>query len=217
MIISVLNQKGGVGKTTLSIHLASTLALANYSVILIDADAQRSAMDWAGSREKDPLFSVVGVPTASVHKEAKLLEPNYDFIIIDGPPRVYDVARSTIAASDFVVIPVQPSPYDIWSAKEVVDLVNEVKTTLSTLKKINAAFVINRAIPNTIIAREVEEALEQFKFKVLDTRIYQRVMYAETAARGTSVIEEDPTSIAGLEIKKLTEEIINEARKVHEE
>ena len=217
MIISVLNQKGGVGKTTLSIHLASTLALANFSVLLIDADTQRSAMDWAACREKDPIFGIVGIPTASIHKEVKLLEPKYDFIIIDGPPRVYDVARSTIAASDFVLIPVQPSPYDIWSAKEVVDLINEVKTTLSTYKKINAAFVINRGIPNTVIGREVEEALEQYKMKVLTTRIFQRVAYAESAARGTTAIEEDPNSLAGQEIKKLTEEIINESKKTNED
>jgi chromosome partitioning protein len=211
LIISILNQKGGVGKTTLSVHIASTLALGGYSVLLIDADTQRSAMDWADSREKDPIFSVVGISTPSIHKETKLLAEKYDFIIIDGPPRIYDVAKSTIAASDFVVIPVQPSPYDVWSAKEVVDLINEVKSTLSSYKKINAAFVINRRIPQSIIGRDVEEALGQYNIKVLETNIYQRVAYAETAARGTTAIEEDPNSLAGQEIKKLTEEILKEA------
>lgn len=212
MIISVLNQKGGVGKTTLSIHIASTLALAGHSVLLIDADVQRSALDWAASREADPLFSVVGISTNTIHKEVKLLEAKYDYIVIDGPPRVYDVAKSTIAASDFVVIPVQPSPYDVWSAKEVVDLINEVKSTLSGYKKIHAAFVINRKIPKTIIGRDVEDAMAQYNLPVLPTNVYQRVVYAETAASGTSAIEDDPNSQAGLEIKSLVEEIIKTAK-----
>ena len=146
MIIAILNQKGGVGKTTLSVHMASTLALAGNKVLLIDADVQRSALDWAASREKNPIFTVVGIPKNNIHKEIQLLKSNYDFIVIDGPPRVYDVARSAIAASDVILIPIQPSPYDVWSAKEVVDLVNEVKEPLLVYKKIKVAFVINRKI-----------------------------------------------------------------------
>lgn len=209
MIISVLNQKGGVGKTTLSIHLASTLALAGKRVLLIDADVQRSALDWAATREATPLFNVVGISTNIIHKEVPLLTNNYDYIVIDGPPRVYDVARSAIAASDFILIPVQPSPYDVWSAKEVVDLINEVRDPLYNFKRILAGFVINRKISNSVIGRDVEEALEQYKeIPVLKSSITQRVIFAETAARGTTAIEEDPESIAGKEIKALTEEII---------
>ena len=208
MIISVLNQKGGVGKTTLSIHIASTLALGGYSVLLIDADTQRSALDWAATRDQEPIFGVVGISTNNVHKEVKLLEPKYDFIVIDGPPRVYDVAKSVIAASDFVLIPVQPSPYDIWSADEIVKLIKEVKTTLSAYKKIIAGFVINRKITNTVIGRDVTEALSSYPFDVLKSAIHQRVAYTESAARGTSAIEEDPDSLAGKEIKALVEEIL---------
>lgn len=217
MIISVLNQKGGVGKTTLSIHIASTLALAGYKVLLIDADVQRSALDWASSREANPLFNVVGISTNTIHKEVPLLNNNYDHIIIDGPPRIYDVARSAVAASDFILIPVQPSPYDVWSAKEVVDLFNEVREPLQSFKNIKAAFVINRKISNSVIGRDVEEALEHYKnVPVLKSSITQRVSYAETAARGTSTIEEDPGSLAGKEIKSLTEELlkINKIAKV---
>ncbi len=213
MILAVLNQKGGVGKTTISVHIASTLALGGNKVLLIDADAQRSALDWAASREGSPLFNVVGISKSIIHKEVTLLQPNYDFIIIDGPPRIYDVARSAIAASDVVLVPVQPSPYDVWSAKEVVDLVNEVKEPLQAYKTIKIAFVINRKISNSVIGRDVVDALEQYKgVHVLESSITQRVSYAETAARGTTVIEEDPESVAGKEIKKVTEEVIKFAR-----
>ena len=209
MIISLNNQKGGVGKTTLTIHIASTLALAGKKVLLIDADSQRSALDWTAAREEDPLFSTVGMPSNSIHKQIRLLDKDYDYIIIDGPARIYDVAKSSIAASDIVLIPIQPSPYDVWSADEVIKLVNEVKEPLSAFKKIKCAFVINRKIPKTVLGRDVEEALTRYEdIPVLPTHIVQRVIYAETAARGTSAIEEDPDCIAGKEIKSLTEDIL---------
>ena len=208
MIISILNQKGGVGKTTISIHIASTLSMGGKKVLLIDADEQRSSLDWSAAREKEPLFSVVGMPSGTLHKQVKLLEKDYDFIIIDGPPRISTIARSCIAASDVIAIPVQPSPYDVWAAKEVVDLIKEVRGALTNYKTIAAAFIINRKIPNTVIGREVEEALEQYELPVIRSQLCQRVVYAETAGRGTSAIEEDPESVAGKEMKSVVEELI---------
>lgn len=208
MIISLLNQKGGVGKTTLSIHIASTLALAGKKVLLVDGDVQGSALDWAASRDENPIFNVVGIAKNTIHKEMPTLSSGYDHVVIDGPPRVSDVAKSAIAASDMVFIPVQPSPYDVWAAKEVVDLISEVKETLSGYKKIGAAFIINRKIYNTALGRDVEDALQQYDLPVLKTHISQRVAYAETASQGTSVIEQDPESVAGKEIKSLVKEVI---------
>ncbi len=212
MIISVLNQKGGVGKTTLSIHIASTLALDNNSVLLVDADTQRSALDWAASREGEQLFSVVGIPSPHIHKEVKLLSPRYDYIIIDGPPRVHTVARSIIAASDFIVIPVQPSPYDIWSAEEIVKLIEEVRDTFGDERVVKAAFVINRKIANTVLGREITEFLNAYPFPVLNAVIHQRISFAESASRGSSVMEEDAAGLGALEMKALVEEIIRKVR-----
>jgi chromosome partitioning protein len=209
MIISFLNQKGGVGKTTLSINLGTALALKKAKILLIDADPQNSSMDWAATRKIDSLFTVVGINKPIIHKEVKRLKKDYDYIIIDGPPRIYDVAKSAIVASDIVIIPVQPSPYDIWAANEVVRLINEVSEPLEGIKVIKSAFVINRKIVNTAIGRDINQALEYYKTDILDTHICQRVSYAETAASGLSVLESSyKDSIAAKEITDLTEEII---------
>jgi chromosome partitioning protein len=108
MIIGVLNQKGGVGKTTLSVNIAAALALSGKRTLLIDADPQGSALDWQSIRQGDTLFPVVGMAKPTLHKDVPELTSGYDHAIIDGPPRVNELARSAIMASDLV--PVQPSP-----------------------------------------------------------------------------------------------------------
>ncbi len=123
MIISLLNQKGGVGKTTLAFHLATALALRGRRVLLVDADPQGSALDWAASRQGALLVPAVGLPTKTLHKDIQTHHAlNYDDIVIDGPPRVNELARAAIMAADIVLIPVQPSPYDVWAAKEIIEL-----------------------------------------------------------------------------------------------
>lgn len=209
MIISFLNQKGGVGKTTLSINVATALAKNKQKVLLIDADPQNSSMDWAASRKRESLFTVVGINKPIIHTEVRKLSKDYDHIVIDGPPRIYDVARSAIVASDVVIIPVQPSPYDIWAADEVVKLIKEVSEPLEGIKVIKSAFVINRKITNTAIGRDVIAALEPYNIDILDTHICQRVAYAESATSGMSVIElTDKDSLAINEINSLTNEIL---------
>ena len=210
MIISFLNQKGGVGKTTLSINVATALAKKKFKVLLIDADPQNSSLDWAATRKTENYFTVVGINKPIIHKEVNKLIRDYDHIIIDGPPRIYDVAKSAIVASDIVIIPVQPSPYDIWAADEVVRLIKEVSEPLDGIKSIKSAFVINRKIVNTAIGRDVNEALQHYNIEILNTHICQRVSYAETAAIGSTVIELiDKESLASKEILDLTDEILD--------
>ncbi len=210
MIISFLNQKGGVGKTTLSINVATSLALKKHKVLLIDADPQNSSLDWATTRKKETLFTVVSITKPIIHKEVGKLIKNYDFIIIDGPPRIYDVAKSAIVSSDVIIMPVQPSPYDIWAAQEVVGLIKEVAIPLENIRTIKSAFVINRKIVNTAIGRDVNEALGHYDVDVLETHICQRVSYVESATNGTSVVEATTKdTLAKQEILSLTEEIIN--------
>ena len=209
MIISFLNQKGGVGKTTLSINVATSLALKKYKVLLIDADPQNSSLDWASIRKKEGMFTVVGITKPIIHKEIKKLAKDYDHIVIDGPPRIYDVAKSAIVSSDLVIIPVQPSPYDVWAASEVVELIKEVSEPLEGIKSIKCCFAINRKIVNTAVGRDVTQALSHYQIEVLPSHICQRVAYVETAAVGSTVVEEhDKNPSASEEITKLTEEVL---------
>lgn len=205
MIVGVLNQKGGVGKTTLSVNLAASLARNGARVLLIDADPQGSALDWAAARQTEPLLSVVGLPRPTVHKEIAQIGKGYDHIIIDGPPRVTDLARSAIMASDVVLIPVQPSPYDIWAADEVVKLIEEAKVYNDKLK---SAFVVNRKIANTAIGRDVGEALASYPIPSLTASITQRVAFSESAAQGLAVYEMDSAGLAASEIEALVAELM---------
>ena len=204
-VISLLNQKGGVGKTTLATNIAASLAQSGQRVLLIDADPQGSALDWSAARKEPSLFSVVGLPKETIHREIAKLGDGYDWVVIDGPPRVYPVAKSAIAASDIVVIPVQPSPYDVWAAKEIVDLITEVRVIKEDLK---AVFAVNRKIVGTAIGRDVAQALADYPIPVLRSALSQRVGFAESAGAGMTVLETDPTGPAAKEVTALVAQII---------
>ena len=205
MIISVENQKGGVGKTTIAIHIAQALAMSNFSVLLVDADPQGSARDWAAARENEPAFSVIGLDRPTLHRDLPAIASNYDHVVIDGPPRVTDLARSVIIAADLVVIPVQPSPYDVWAASDVVGLIKEASVFKENLKSV---FVINRKIVNSAIGRDVVDALSSYEIPVLKSSVCQRIVFAESAATGMTVLETNALSSAAKEIKALVDELM---------
>ena len=204
MIISFSSLKGGSGKTTLAVHLAHAIALAKKRVLLADADPQGSAQGWASARDDKPPFPVIGMARNTLHRDLPELLQDYDHCVIDTPPRVSALARTAILAADLVLIPVQPSSYDIWAASETVNIIEEAQGFKPELK---AAFVINRRIVNTAIGRDVEEALADYQFPTLKSTVGQRVVFAESSA-GYSVMELAPSSAATTEVKKLSQEVL---------
>lgn len=210
MILGVLSQKGGVGKTTLAVNLAAAFS-AGRRVLLVDADPQGSALAWSAAREKNPLFPVVGMAKPTLHRDLPELARDYDVVVIDGAPRVNDLGRAAILASDRVLIPVQPSPYDVWAAAETVRLIREAQ---QFKPGIEGAFVINRKIVNTAIGRDVGLALAEFSdIPVLPVAIGQRVVFAESAAAGLSVMEAAPASDAAREVSALANALIPSQKK----
>ena len=206
MIIGLLNQKGGVGKTTIAVNIAAVFAKADARVLLVDADPQGSALAWSAAREVNPIFPVVGMPTPTLHRDLPQVARDYEHVVIDGAPRVNELGRAAIMASDLVVVPVQPSPYDVWASADIVRLVNEARQFKEAL---SAVFAINRKIVNTAIGRDVAGALAEFGFPVLAATLHQRVVYAESAAQGLSVVEAAPNSEAAREIALLGKALLS--------
>lgn len=204
MIVSVLNQKGGAGKTTLTTNLASGIARRGASVVIADTDPQGSARDWAAAGEGKGV-AVMGLDRANgVIAGVTTLAKSHDVVVIDGAPSIDALAAEAIKNSDVVLIPVQPSPYDIWAAATIVGM---IKTRQSLTGKPFAAFVISRAIPNTILGREVADALAEHDLPVW-TGTTQRQSYPKAAAHGQSVFDsQDQAAIA--EINAILDNVEN--------
>jgi chromosome partitioning protein len=212
MIIALLNQKGGVGKTTLALHLAGAWANAGRRVVVIDADPQGSALDWSQQRAKEGLprhFGVLGLARDTLHSEAPEIAHDADHVLIDGPPRVASLMRSALLAADLVLIPAQPSPFDGWASGEILRLLQEARLFRPQLV---ARFVLNRCGARTVIARETAQALAEHDPPVLSARVGQRVVFADAARAGRLVCEVPNGAIAAQEITALAAEIERIAR-----
>jgi chromosome partitioning protein len=207
MIVALLNQKGGVGKTTLALHLAGAWARQGCRVTVIDADPQGSALDWSEQRAKEGaprLFGVLGLARDTLHREAPEIARSVDHVVIDGPPRIAGLMRSALLAADLVLVPAQPSPFDGWASGEMLALIREARIFRPELV---ARFVLNRCAARTIIARETGAALAEHDPPVLAARIGQRVAFADAARTGRLVFEVESAGAAAREITALAAEI----------
>lgn len=206
-IIALLNQKGGAGKTTLATHLAGELAMQGRRVTLLDADPQGSSLDWAQRRSQNGLarlYGVFGLARDSLHQEAPQIALQADYVVIDGSPRVASLARSALLAADLVLVPVQPSAYDVWASQEMVQLIEEARMFRPQLR---AAFVINRRVVGTVIGREARQALADQPFAALRAEVSQRIVFADSVAAGRLVWEAAPQCAAAREIAALAQAV----------
>ena len=205
MIISFLNQKGGVGKTTLAINVAANLANQGYKTLLIDADKQGSASAWASLREETP-FVVNSMARPNMAKDAIKMAADYECTIIDGPPHAEEIARSCIIASDLVILPIEPSGLSTWASDLTVRQIREAQSFKETLK---CGFVVSRKIGKTVIGRDIREMAQDAGIPIFDTEIEQRVAFPESMTVGQTIFEWAPRSTAAREIKNLTTELMN--------
>lgn len=209
-VVAVLNQKGGAGKSTLATNLARALQLRGQSVLLADADPQKTAVQWRESYDStggtDTMPVVVGVDRDNFDSDVRTVAAAFDVVIIDGAPRMDTRVRAALRVADLVLVPVQPSAFDIRATGPLVGMIHEQQA--ATPGRPAAALVVFRQIPNTLLAGEVEGALAAYGLPVLKGRATQRVAYQEAAGLGVGVHDYEPGGKAAGEVDAITDEVL---------
>ena len=208
-VITICQQKGGTGKTTLAVHLALAFAkLHNLKIAIIDTDPQGSLGKWFVVRsEKKVSNENLTFKTASLwgaQYESKALKKDHDIVIIDTPPKIESDARPSIEAADLVLIPMTPSHVDFWATEAIIDIAKKAE------KKI---FIqINRANERSKLVKKTHEYINSINVKSTNTLIGHRQIYASSMGEGKTAVEKQKKSNAVEEIKKLSEQILLELK-----
>jgi len=201
-VITVAQQKGGSGKTTLAVNLAVGFAKAGKSVALMDTDPQGSAGRWFMARlEAEGGMSDIDFSTASawgVTYEVRKLADAHDIVIIDTPPKADSDLRPALRASDLVLVPVATSHLDLWAVEVVLYLAGRESKP--------AMIVMTRNRPGTRLAAEVAEKAAELEAEVAVATMANRVVYAETLGQGRAALEA-PKGPAHAEVRALVQEV----------
>ena len=210
--IMFTNKKGGVGKTTLATNVAAELS-RRYKTLLIDADDQCSAVDFGAARMNtlgdDNLLQVISknytpMKPDAIRRDVRMLKEDYEFIVIDTPPESNQMTQSLMVVSDLVLIPVNPSYYDVWA---MVQIQNDVlKVIAATEDRLQARIVLNQRDDRQKLSGEAKEAIAQLEIPVAKTTIGQRAAWRK-CKEGLSVIEKKQ-QMARLELEHLVDEIL---------
>jgi ATPases involved in chromosome partitioning len=208
-IVGVLHGKGGVGKTTIAVNTARSLQLRGHQPVIIDCDAQGTAQSWKASRaDEAELPPVFGVSKASaLESDVRRLSGSFDAAIIDGGAHLDKMHAAIIKTSDLVLIPIQPSPTDIWPTEQIVEL---IKGRQEVTGSPNAAFVISRRKTGTKLGENVQSVLSRFDLPVWEGTC-DRVVYAEAMGKGKSPVEMNNQK-AAREVEAITDNVLDSLR-----
>ncbi|WP_186144344.1 ParA family partition ATPase [Burkholderia gladioli] len=223
-IFAIANQKGGVGKSTITVSVASDLAGRGFRVLGIDADPQNTLLQWsaASGEDEDGLSFPVANLAASgkmIHREIKKYINDYDFIVIDCPPSVEDPRPAVVLMiADLVVMPTSSSPTDFWSSRGFIQLIEQARVTNDALK---AVWLLNKAKPKRLLTKALGKAIADTGIPVLKTSLSDRESFKQAAAYGVAVsaLSDKGARAARDEIKAITDEILEflDVRQVREE
>lgn len=207
-VIVVTNQKGGCGKTTLTMNLAGAFGI-KYKVLLIDGDPQGSASRWAASSSDEKPFptAVMGLANLSdkANREIKKYLVDYDYIFVDCPPAIDNkFSASALLVADLALIPVVPSPTDLWAAVGIQQLISSISDINENLV---SRLIANMCQTNASISKEALSLIDEFEFPKMATNIYQRTAYRQAAAFGGTVLDLNNLK-AKEEIQSLMKEVL---------
>jgi len=200
-IITIAQQKGGAGKTTVAAHLAVALAQKGNRVAVLDIDPQGSLGHWHAIREKRYGEGYTGLTYVSVtgwrvSSEVSRLKKTCDFIVIDSPPHIETEARAAIRAADLILVPVQPSPTDLWATKPTLEIAKS--------ERVQVKVILNRVSANSKLAATIAAELPE----LCETTLGNRVLFASSLMEGRAATEVDPNSLAAKEVKALVKEVL---------
>ena len=208
-VITIAQQKGGAGKTTLAAHLAIAWAGQGHSVALVDIDPQGSLAAWHASRAERFGDGKLGLDFAAITgwrtaAEVERRARDHDIVVIDSPPHAETEAKLAIRAASLVVIPVQPSPMDVWATKPTLDLAAQ--------ERVPVLLVLNRVPPRANLTEAMLAKIAELGATIADARIGNRVGLATAMLEGRGITEAAASSRAAEEIAAVAAEILRRAR-----
>lgn len=212
-VIAVVGNKGGAGKTTLSINIASGMH-RRFSTVLLDADPQRSSFQWHEIAERDDIVEVIDA-VEDVVGTVRQYQDRYECVVIDCPPSVQSVqARQALTCSDIAVIPVLPSPLDLWAT---VHVEQELEWARSVNPGIKGLVVVNQLESRTLLSKLIREALAEIELPVAKTAITRRMAFRNAMLQGCSVLDAGAVANEAAEdINQLVDEVMDYMQEVVE-
>lgn len=204
-IITVAQQKGGAGKTTLTAHLAVAYTAARKKVAVVDIDPQQSLTMWFRLREERFGDAGAGLLVSQINgwrvrNEVERLAREHEVVLIDSPPHAETEAKIAVRSAGLVVIPVQPSPMDVWATRPTLELASAEETPV--------LLVLNRVPPRARLNDEMLAEVKGFGAQIAKAQIGNRVVFASALSEGRAVGEVQPSGKAAKEIAGLAKEIL---------